>query len=139
MRKSDAHSFNSFENAIKTYRFRIGSRSWQLIDNSEPAFELCTDAAVVGDAGEGEGEGEWDCYRTSFATYPRTQNVHVFDFEKVPDELYSGEDTTNGRNLKLEVQFNSVSVQTLKDDDGADLKRNDDEPAVGDAEANGAE
>merc|ERR1712194_673703 len=28
----NAHSFNLFESYVKTYRFRIGSRSWQVID-----------------------------------------------------------------------------------------------------------
>jgi hypothetical protein len=67
---------------------------------------------------------------TSFTTYPRTQNVHVFDFEKVPDEMYSGEDTTNGRTLKLEMQFHSESDVKFVDDAGADVVGGDGQALV---------
>jgi hypothetical protein len=52
-----------------------------------------------------------------FSTYPRTQNIHVFDFEKVLDETHSGEDTTNGRNLRMELQFQQQAndIQLLDD------------------------
>jgi hypothetical protein len=67
---------------------------------------------------------------TSFTTYPRMQNVHVHDFEKVPDEMYSGEDTTNGRTLKLEMQFNSLPDVMIKDDAGNDVAGPNNEPLV---------
>jgi hypothetical protein len=52
-------------------------------------------------------------------TYPRTQNIHIFDFEKVLDETHSGEDTTGGRNLRMEIEFQSHPDLQLVDDAGA--------------------
>jgi hypothetical protein len=115
MQAGDAHSFNLFENYINTYRFRIGSRSWQVIDNSQPALSYAQTLQTLGMLFKTKGNG------TSFTTYPRTQNVHAFDFEKVPDEAYAGEDTTNGRTLKLELQFNQDADVKIVSDAGADV------------------
>jgi hypothetical protein len=115
IRSGDAHSFNLFENYIKSYRFRIGSRSWQMVDNGQPALSYAQTLQSLGMLFKAKGNG------TSFTTYPRTQNVHVFDFEKVPDEMYSGEDTTNGRTLKLEMQFNADSDVRIVNDAGEDV------------------
>jgi hypothetical protein len=110
-----AHSFNIFENYLKTYKFRIGSRAWHTVDNAQPALSYAQTLQSLGMLFKGKGNG------TSFTTYPRTQNVHVFDFEKVPDEMYSGEDTTNGRTLKLELEFQSDSAVTLKNNAGEEI------------------
>ena len=56
-----------------------------------------------------------------FTTYPRTQNIHVFDFEKVRKETHSGEDTTNGRNLRMEMEFLSQTETPIKDDKGTPI------------------
>ena len=58
----------------------------------------------------------------SFTTYPRTQNIHIFDFEKVHNETHSGEDTTNGRNLRMEIEFHSYGDISLVDDKDATIK-----------------
>jgi hypothetical protein len=121
---ANGHSFNIFDNALKTYRFRIGSRSWQTVDNSQPALSYAQTMQSLGMLFKVKGNG------TTFTTYPRTQNVHVFDFEKVPDEMYSGEDTTNGRTLKLEMQFNAVADVAIKDDAGNDVAGPNDEPLL---------
>jgi hypothetical protein len=122
LQSSTDHSFNIFENAIKTYRFRIGSRSWQTVDNSQPALSYAQTMQSLGMLFKAKGNG------TSFSTYPRTQNIHVFDFEKVPDEMYSGEDTTNGRTLTLEMQFNASDDVVLKDAAGTPLVGQNGEP-----------
>ena len=124
LRASDAHSFNIFENSIKTYAFRIGSRSWQVIDNMQPALSYAQTLQSLGMLFKNKANG------TSFTTYPRTQNVHVFDFEKVPDEMYSGEDTTNGRTLKLELVFQAERDVNLTDANDVDLLGADQQPLV---------
>jgi hypothetical protein len=119
---TDAHSTNMFENFIKTYKFRIGSRSWQVIPNVDPAMSYTQTLQSLGMLPKSKGNS------ITFATYPRSQNVHIFDFEKVRDETHSGEDTTNGRNLRLEMEFNQIPALQLVDDNdtgiaGAFLKR----------------
>ena len=115
LHSSNAHSFNLFENYIKTYKFRIGSRSWETIDNGQPALSYAQTLQSLGMLFKNKGNG------VSFTTFPRTQNVHVFDFEKVAEEMYSGEDTTNGRTLKLELQFRAESDVNVKKNDGSNL------------------
>ena len=61
----------------------------------------------------------------TFTTFPRTQNVHIFDFEKVHDETHSGEDTTNGRNLRMEVEFDSHDAIVLNDENGQPIADED--------------
>ena len=83
-----------------------------------PQFTACVELCYAQSLGmlfKSKGNG------TSFTTYPRTQNVHVFDFEKVPEEMYGGEDTTNGRTLKLELQFNKDADVKMVNDAGADV------------------
>jgi hypothetical protein len=96
------HSFNVFDNFIKSYKFRIGSRSWQVVNNEDQGPLSYTQTLL--------SLGEMPKQKSTsvqFTTYPRTQNIHAFDFEKVQDETHSGEDTTNGRNLRMEIQFQS--------------------------------
>lgn len=107
----DEHSFNVFENFIKSYKFRIGSRSWQVVSNEDQGPLSYTQALL--------SLGTLQKQKTTsipFTTYPRTQNIHAFDFEKVHDETHSGEDTTNGRNLRMEIQFQSNSDVQIVDD-----------------------
>ena len=83
LQSSSAHSFNLFENYIKTYKFRIGSRSWEIIDNGQPALSYAQTLQSLGMFFKVLGNG------TSCTTFPRTQNVHVFDFEKVAEEIHT--------------------------------------------------
>ena len=104
------HSFNVFDNFIKSYKFRIGSRSWQVVNNEDQGPLSYTQALLsLGDMPKQKSTS------VQFTTYPRTQNIHVFDFEKVQDETHSGEDTTNGRNLRMEIQFQSQADIPLLD------------------------
>jgi hypothetical protein len=118
------HSFNIFESFLKSYKFRIGSRSWQVVSNTEPAISYTQSLLSLGLLHRGTSN------TASFTVFPRTQNVHVFDFEKVHDDLQSGEDTTNGRNLRMELQFQSHSQIGLLDEGGEMLQDGDGTPIV---------
>ena len=94
---SNEHSFNICDNFIKTYKFRIGSRSWQVVNNEDQGPLSYTQTLLsLG------GLHKQKSTSVQFTTYPRTQNIHIFDFEKVHDETHSGEDTTSGRNLRMD-------------------------------------
>ena len=105
-------SFNLFENFVKSYKFRIGSRSWQIVTNNDSAISYTQSLQSVGMYNKNKSNA------ISFSTFPRSQNIHVFDFEKVRDETHSGEDTTNGRNIRMEIQFNSIASTKLLKNDG---------------------
>ena len=99
---SNEHSFNIFDNFIKTYKFRIGSRSWQVVNNEDGGPLSYTQTLLSQNLlPKQKSTG------IQFTTYPRTQNIHIFDFEKVHHETHSGEDTTSGRNLRMEIEFQS--------------------------------
>ena len=50
----------------------------------------------------------------TFNTWQRNKNVHAFNFEKVPDEpVHSGQNTTDGRILRLEIEFQNHEAETL--------------------------
>ncbi len=108
------HSFNVFDNFIKSYKFRIGSRSFQVVANEEQGTIAYTQTLLsLG------GLHKQKTTEIEFSTFPRTQNIHSFDFEKVLDEAHSGEDTTGGRNLRMELTFQSHLDVPLVDDAGA--------------------
>ncbi len=108
------HSFNIFDSFIKSYKFRIGSRSWQVVPNEEQGTIAYTQTLLsLG------GLHKQKTTEIEFTTYPRTQNIHSFDFEKVFDEGQSGEDTSGGRNLRMELTFQSHVDVPLVDDAGA--------------------
>jgi hypothetical protein len=110
------HSFNMFENFIKSYKFRIGSRSWQVVNNEDQGSASYTQALLsLGSLHKEKATS------IEFTTYPRTQNIHVFDFEKVHDETHAGEDTTGGKSVRLELQFQSHVDVPLNDDAGAPI------------------
>lgn len=107
------HSINIFDNFIKSYKFRIGSRSWQVVTNEDQGPISYTQTLLsLG------GLHKQKTTSIEFTTYPRTQNIHAFDFEKVHEETHSGEDTTGGRNLRMELQFQSNTDVQLVDDGG---------------------
>ncbi len=82
------HSFNVFDNFIKSYKFRIGSRSFQVVANEEQGTIAYTQTLLsLG------GLHKQKTTEIEFSTFPRTQNIHSFDFEKVLDEAHSGEDS----------------------------------------------
>ena len=113
---SNEHSFNIFDNFIKTYKFRIGSRSWQVVNNEDGGPLSYTQTLLSQNLlPKQKSTG------IQFTTYPRTQNIHIFDFEKVHHETHSGEDTTSGRNLRMEIEFQSHPDVQLLDDTGAPI------------------
>jgi hypothetical protein len=107
------HSFNMFENFIKTYKFRIGSRSWQVVPNEDQGTLSYTQTLLSLGTFHKEKSTSIE-----FTTFPRNANIHAFDFEKVHNEIHSGEDTTGGRNLRMELQFQSHADVPLNDDAG---------------------
>ncbi len=110
------HSFNTFDSFIKSYKMRLGSRSWQVVSNEDQGpFSYTQTLLSIGRLQKQKSTS------VVFTTYPRTQNIHVFDFDKVPDETHSGEDTTNGRNLRMEIQFQSQADVPLVDNTGAPI------------------
>ena len=54
----------------------------------------------------------------------------AFDFEKVRDETHSGEDTTNGRNVRLEMEFIASNELQLVDHTGAVINDADGNPLI---------
>jgi hypothetical protein len=113
LQATNEHSFNSFDNFIKSYKFRIGSRSWQVVNNEDQGPQSYTQTLLsLG------GLQKQKTTSIKFTTYPRTQNIHVFDFEKVQEETHSGEDTTNGRNLRMEINFQQQNDLQLLDEAG---------------------
>ena len=124
LESANEHSFNLFEAYINKYKFRIGSRSWQVVPNTEPAMSYTQTLQSLGILMKAKSNA------ISFTTYPRTQNIHIFDFEKVHDETHSGEDTTNGRNLKMEIEFNAIGEVGLVDDNGRAVNDADGNPLL---------
>jgi hypothetical protein len=71
--------------------------------------------------------GKFGKYHDSSAThtqYPRSKNVHVFNFEAAKVEsatAHSGINTTNGRNLRLEVEFHNTAGESVVSPTDADV------------------
>jgi hypothetical protein len=124
LQAGNEHSFNIFNSFIKSYKFRIGSRSWHEVRNDEEALSYNQTLLSLG------GLHKLKSNSIQFTTYPRTQNIHVFDFEKVHDETHSGEDTTAGRNLRMEMQFQSHADIQLIDENNAPIAGPDGNPML---------
>lgn len=118
------HSFNLFENFIKSYRLRIGARAWHTVVNTEPALSYVQCMQSLGMFKKAKPN------TVTFTTYPRYQNVHIFDLEKIRNQTHSGEDTTLGRNLKLELEFNNNNDITINNPQGNPLTDANNNPLI---------
>ena len=106
MRERDSMShFNYTCNAIKAFCFRVGSRMYQRVENVHPASAMVSTLISIGKF------GRYHDSSLSSTTYPRSKNVHVYDFQNAryeSDTALSGLNTTNGRNLRCELAFHST-------------------------------
>ena len=107
------HSVNFFSSHIDNFTFRIGSRIFHRVDNSQPAMSYVNTLVAMNRFNRNKANS------ITSKSYNRERNVHVFNFERVigDSETHSGLDTREGKLLRLELQF--------KDDPVIDLKRGD--------------
>ena len=105
------HSVNFFSSHIDNFTFRIGSRIFHRVDNSQPAMSYVNTLVAMNRINRNKANS------ITSKSYNRERNVHVFNFERVigDSETHSGLDTREGKLLRLELQF--------KDDPVIDLKR----------------
>ena len=104
------HSINFFSSHIDNYTFRIGSRIFHRVDNTQPALSYVNTLVAM---------NRFNRNRANTVTsknYGRERNVHVFNFERVigDSETHSGLDTREGKLLRLELQFKNDPVIELK-------------------------
>ena len=104
------HSINFFSSHIDNYTFRIGSRIFHCVDNTQPALSYVNTLMAM---------NRFNRNRANTFTsknYGRERNVHVFNFERVigDSETHSGLDTREGKLLRLELQFKNDPVIDLK-------------------------
>ena len=112
LQSQNEHSFNIFPSGIQRYKFRIGSRSWEQIVNEheEDALSFTRSLLSLGQYGKRKSNS------ITFTTWSRNKNIHVFDFQKVAENVHSGQDTTDGLNLKFELQWKAQEEVSLLDD-----------------------
>jgi hypothetical protein len=107
------HSTNFFSSHINNFTFRIGSRIFHRVDNTQPALSYVNTLIAM---------NRFNRYRANsvtFKNYNRERNVHVFNFERVigDHETHSGVDTRDGKLLRLELQFkNDPLVELIRKD-----------------------
>ena len=100
------HSINFFSSHIDNYTFRIGSRIFHRVDNTQPALSYVNTLVAM---------NRFNRNRANTVTsknYGRERNVHVFNFERVigDSETHSGVDTREGKLLRLELQFKNANT-----------------------------
>ena len=116
--RGPAAHFNYCTNGMKGFSFRVGSRIYERVNNTCPSMALVSTLVSLGKFGK---------YHDSSAThtqYPRSKNVHVFNFESAKVEsatAHSGINTTNGRNLRLEVEFHNTAGESVVSPTDADV------------------
>lgn len=60
---------------ILKYKFRIGSRSWQIINSDEPAMSYIQ--SILSSGGLFNSKGNYTI------NYKKSKNIHIFEFDKV--------------------------------------------------------
>ena len=111
--------FNYTYNALKAFCFRVGSRIYQRVENEHPATALVSTLISLGKF------GRYHDSSLTFTTYPRSKNVHCFDFQNArvdSDTAHSGLNTTNGRNLRVELSFHTAGDNSVVSPADANLK-----------------
>ena len=107
--------FNYFCRALKSFTFRVGSRIYNKVDVQCPALSLASTLISMGKF------GTYQTHNLNSKDYFTSKNVHAFDFQNAKHDsktAHSGLNTTNGRYLRLEMEFNenpSVSVVSPTD------------------------
>jgi hypothetical protein len=110
--------FNYFSRALKNFTFRVGSRVYNKVDNQCPSLALVSSLLSMGTF------GTYQTHNLNSKDYFTSKNVHVFNFENAKHDSKSatGLCTTNGRNLKLEIEFHeNPSVSVLRPTDNSVL------------------
>jgi len=96
--------FNYFSRALKNFTFRVGSRIYNKVDNQSPSLAIVSSLISLGTF------GRYYTHNLNSKDYFTSKNVHVFNFENTRDSnsVQSGINTTNGRNLRVELEFNDT-------------------------------
>jgi len=108
-RGAETH-FNYTCNGLKSFCFRVGSRIYQTVQNTQPATALVSTLISLGKFGR---------YHDSSllsTTYARSKNIQIFDFQNAKAEsatAHSGLNTTNGRNLRCELVFHTTEGDSV--------------------------
>ena len=108
-KSTDAH-FNYVCNSLKNFTFRIGSRIYHQVSN-EPATAMTNLLLSMGRL------GSYSTNALGYSAYPRSKNVHVFDFQTCKEEGHkanSGINSTNGRHLRLELNWRTGNSNTIE-------------------------
>merc|ERR1711871_28186 len=71
------HSINFFSSHIDNYTFRIGSRIFHRVDNTQPALSYVNTLVAMNRFNRNRGN------TVTSKNYGRERNVHVFNFERV--------------------------------------------------------
>ena len=107
-RSSETH-FNYVCNSLRNFTFRIGSRIYHQVSN-EPSTAMTNLLLSVGKL------GLYNANALGASAYGRSKNVHAFDFQNCKEEgakANSGINTTNGRHLRLELNWRSASSNVI--------------------------
>ena len=111
--------FNYFSRALKNFTFRVGSRIYNKVDNQCPSLAMVSSLISLGTF------GRYQTHNLNSKDYFTSKNVHVFNFENTRDSqnsVQSGINTTNGRNLRVELEFNDTpSTSVLSPTDNSVL------------------
>ena len=88
----ERHSINFFSSHIDNYTFRIGSRIFHRVDNSQPALSYVNTFVSMNRFNRNKAN------TITGKNYNRERNVHVFNFERVIGKLLNlKSDNTNAR------------------------------------------
>ena len=106
---TDTH-FNYFVRGLKAFTFRVGSRIYNKVDVQCPSMALASTLISLGKF------GTYQTHNLNSKDYFLSKNVHCFDFQNAKHEsksAHSGLNTTNGRYLRLEMEFNDTPGITV--------------------------
>ena len=98
--------YNYFLRGIKNFTFRVGSRIYNKVDCECPSLSLASTLISL---------GKFGTYGTH-TSYPRSKNVHIFDFQTARIESKSanlGLNTCNGRLLRIELECYTSPSKTI--------------------------
>jgi hypothetical protein len=97
------------------FTFRIGSRIFHPVDNTQPALSYVNTLVATNRFNRNRGN------TITSKNYNRERNVHIFNFERVigDSETHSGLDTRDGKLLRLELQFKVDPLIELKRKDNS--------------------
>jgi len=102
--------YNYFLRGIKNFTFRVGSRIYNKVDCECPSLSLASTLISLGKF------GTYGTHNLSHTSYPRSKNVHIFDFQTARIESKSanlGLNTCNGRLLRIELECYTSPSKTI--------------------------